>query len=182
MNIFVGCSSADAKIETHIRAAEKLADYIVKGGHSLVFGGCEKGLMGQVYSRVLSSRTNKNKIIITIAEAWKDDLKTLTYDEVHLFKTVNERDQKEIDVSDALVYLPGGIGTLEEMIMAIETKRSREHDKPIVIVNQSRFYENFIEMLNEIYDEGYADSSARELYFIADNVEEAIKYLSEMSH
>lgn len=179
MNIFVGCSSVEAGLEMHIRAATKLADYIVKGGHNLVFGGCDRGLMGEVYSRVLNTRTTKNKIIITIAEAWKDDLKTLEFDEVNLFNTVNERDQKEIDASDAFVYLPGGIGTLEEMIMAIETKRSGEHDKPIIIVNQSGFYENLIEMLNEIYNRGYADSSARELYFIADNIEEAIIYLSE---
>lgn len=178
MNIFIGCSSVNAQLDKYSRTAEKMADFIVKGGHNLVFGGCDRGLMGKVYSQIIKSQSKKTKIIITIAEAWKDDLKTLTYDEVHMFKTVNERDQQEIDLSDALVFLPGGIGTLEEILMAIETRRSGEHDKPIIIINNANFFENLIEMLNQIYDEGFANSSAREMYFIADTVEEAIKYLS----
>lgn len=77
MNIFVGCSSRDTDNKSYNMVAEQIASYIINGGHNLVFGGCEHGLMGKIYSLV--SKSNKSDIIVTSAKAYEGDLKNISY-------------------------------------------------------------------------------------------------------
>lgn len=179
MNVFVGCSSRDTNNEYYNRIAEEIGDFIVNGKHNLVFGGCDNGLMGKVYSIV--SKSSDSKIIITIAKAYEDDLKNLSYSSAHMFDTVNERKNCFIDLADVMFFLPGGIGTIDEILTSIETRRNHEHDVPIIIINTNNYYGHLLDMLNQIYDEGFADSKNRELYFVANSIEEAVNHLSELT-
>lgn len=179
MNIFVGCSSKDTNNEHYNRIAEEIGDFIVKRKHNLVFGGCDRGLMGKIYAKVSQSGTD-SEVIVVIAKAFEDDLKTLSYSEVRMFETVNEREDCFNTLADAMIFIPGGIGTLDEILTAIETKRNHEHEAPIIIINVDNFYGHLLEMLNRIYDEGFADSKNREIYFIANSLKEAVDYLSKL--
>lgn len=179
MNIFVGCSSRNIENESYNRIAEEIGNFIVKEGHNFVFGGCDVGLMGKIYSIV--SNAPKSEIIVTIAKAYEDDLKTLSYSKAYMFDTVNERKNAFIDLADVMIFIPGGIGTIDELLTAIETRRNHEHNVPIIVINGNGFFEQLLSMLERIYDEGFADSKNSHLYFVADTVDEAIEYLSELS-
>ena len=179
MNIFVGCSSRNTENEIYNRIAEEIGKFIVKEGHNFVFGGCDLGLMGKIYAIV--SNAPESEIIITIAKAYADDLKSLSYSKAYMFDTVNERKNAFIDLADVMIFIPGGIGTVDELLTAIETRRNHEHSVPIIVINGNGFFNQLLSMLERIYDESFADSKNRQLYFVADTVDEAIKYLSELS-
>ena len=179
MNIFVGCSSRNTENEIYNRIAEEIGNFIVKESHNFVFGGCDLGLMGKIYAIV--SNAPKSEIIVTIAKAYADDLKSLSYSKADMFDTVNERKNAFINLADVMIFIPGGIGTIDELLTAIETRRNREHNVPIIVINGNGFFNQLLSMLERIYDEGFADSKNRQLYFVADTVDEAIEYLSELS-
>lgn len=179
MNIFVGCSSRDTDNIDYNEAAKIIADYIASNGYNLVFGGCEKGLMGTTYAEVLKKRVN-SKIIISMSDAFVHQLNGITYEELYHFKTASQRKEGLIECADAIVILPGGLGTIDELITAIEMKRNKEHNKQIVIVNINGFFNNIISMLNKVCEEGFIDSESKKLYFIADTAEEAVSYLNEV--
>ena len=177
MNIFVGCSSRDVGNKLYNSVADKVGEYIAKNGHNFVFGGCGEGLMGRIYSIV---KKGKGRVIATQAKIYKEQVMKLDVDKVDILDTINERKDKYLEYSDILVFIPGGIGTLDELINAIETRRSGEHTNHIIIVNEDNFFGDFLNMLDKIYSEGLASNSTKELYYIANNVEDAIKKLDEI--
>ena len=138
MNIFVGCSSRDTDNEHYNKLAEDIGNFIVSGNHNFVFGGCDSGLMGKIHSIV--SQNPSSEVIIAINKAFADNLKTLSYSKAFIFDTVHERKNCLIDLSDVMFFIPGGIGTIDEIFTAIETKRSNEHYSPIVIININNYF------------------------------------------
>ena len=176
MNIFVGCSSRDTDNKYYNKIAEDVANFIVNSNHNFVFGGCSLGLMGKIYSIV--SKNPTSEIIITMAKAYEDELKNLSYNKAYISNTVNERKNCFIELSDIMLFLPGGIGTIDEILTSIETKRSKQHNVPIIIINTNNYFNSLLEMLNKIYDEGFASSDNRKLYFVANSLDEALDYIS----
>ena len=69
---------------------------------------------------------------------------------------------------------------MDELISGIETRRAKEHTNPLIIVNENNFFGPLLEMLEKIYKENLASESVKELYYVADNVESAIKKLTEI--
>ena len=177
MNIFVGCASRDTNNSVYNNIAKQLGNYILTNKHNLVFGGCEYGLMGIIYKTLKQSQS---KIFVTIAEAYKDDLKNLVYTEAILTKTVNERKDTIIKKSDVLVFLPGGIGTIDELVTSIETRRNKEHDIPIIIVNINGFFDNLLFMLEKIYKDNLADEKNRNTYMVCSSYEDLITELENI--
>ena len=175
MNIFVGCSSRDTDDEIYNKMAQKIADFIVENGHNYVFGGCDTGLMGKIYKIV--SKSPNSKIIVAMAKAYERNLESIECSKVYLADTVNERKNDIEKLSDVMLFIPGGIGTIDELLTAIESKRAHEHSLPIIIINEKGFFDPILSMLDRMYDEGFADTKNRKLYLIVDTAEEALEYL-----
>lgn len=176
MKIFVGCSSRDIGNISYNRVADCIGEFIASNGHDLVFGGCGEGLMGRVFSKV----KGHGKVYATQAKVYKDELIGLDADTIRVTETINQRKDCYTELADVLVYIPGGIGTIDELISGIETRRSKEHHNPIVIVNEDNFFGSLLEQLEKIYNENLASSTVKELYYVADTVEDAIDYLSKI--
>ena len=176
MKIFVGCSSRDVGNAEYNRVADTIGEWIAQNGHDLVFGGCGEGLMGRVYSKV----KGHGKIYATQAKVYQEKLNGLDIDNVQIIDTINRRKDSYAELADVLVFIPGGIGTLDELISGIETRRSGEHKNYLVIVNEGNFFGNLLDMLEKIYAEGLASESVKELYYVADTVEDAIEKLTEI--
>ncbi len=175
MNVFVGCGSRDVENEKYNKVATDIGNYIVSARHNFVFGGCTNGLMGKIYSVV--SKSEKSKIVIAIVKTYEEELQKMRYDTAKVFNTTNERKDAIIELSDIIVIIPGGIGTIDELFMAIESKRNKEHDHPIIIVNPDGFFDKLIEMLEKAYTEGFASPKNKKLYEIVNTVDELIKVL-----
>ena len=180
MNIFVGCSSRDTKNVAYIEAAKSLGDYIVEHRLNFVFGGCEMGLMGQVYQIVKESK--HSKIVAIQAKAYEEELNNLEFDDAYVLDTVNDRKNAYQAQADVLVFLPGGIGTIDEIMSAIETKRSREHNHPIIIVNVENYFNPLLKMFEAIYSEGFADIKNKECYQVVGSLEELRDILTHIAN
>lgn len=178
MNIFVGSASRNTEVEAYNRVAEDIAKYIVDGNHTYVFGGCNHGLMGIIYSYVSEHDCN---IVAAGVECYKDEIVYLCQKDdkikATIATTVNERKNDVIKSSDVFIFIPGGIGTFDEMFASIETRRAGEHDKPIFIVNINGYYDLLLGMFEKMYAEDFASESNREVYTICNSFEELKKKL-----
>lgn len=180
MNIFVGLSSRLTENKEFNKLADDVGRFIVNGNHNLVFGAYNHGLMGKVYS-IVNSSENSDVIAVT-CRRFEADLLDISYKEpVYMNDNISGRKDDFYKVSDVLLFIPGGFGTLDELMSAIEAKRNEEHNLPIVIVNQSGFFNNFFNMLEKIYEEGFADLVSKELYVVFENFAKASDYINNIS-
>lgn len=180
MKILVGCASRNTNLEVYNELARKIADFIVTGKHSFVFGGCDNGLMGQIYRIV----NNANGTIYAEGvKAYEDEIYSLKANsqnpnlKIEIHNTIHERTDAIIMNSDVLIFITGGIGSIFELFSAIETKRAGEHNKPIFILNINGYYDDIIQMLEKVYEEGFASISNKEVYSICNSFEELEKKL-----
>lgn len=170
MNIFVGGSSREKLQKIYYEEAKKLSKYINNMNHNLVIG-CDMGIIKEVASSI-----SKDKVTIIEARPYQEE--TYKY-EMQLLDSIKERKSKIIELSDILIFLPGGIGSLDEIFTAIESKRAKEHKKEIIIVNINNYYDNLIKMLDIMYKEHFADQIDN-LYIIKNSIEDLIKYLNNI--
>ena len=166
MNIAVCCSSSNDINRKYLESSKRLLQLIFKGNNNLVFGAMDSGIMGIAY-RV--AKQNNRKVIGIAPEIYKEDFKELDCDKEILTKDVNDRTDELINNSDILIFLPGGIGTLYELMTAIEMKRSKEFDKPIILYNNTGFFDDIIHMLDKTYAQNFTDFKVRLNYNIAND-------------
>lgn len=175
MKLFIGCSSRNEIPQNYLEDCENLLEIIFKENNDLVFGACNNGIMGLSYKKA----TKYNRETIGICPvAYKEDLLELNCTTEILTNTISERTDKAIELSDAIIFLPGGVGTAYELLSAIEYKRSGEFNKPIIIYNSNNFFDEILEFLEKIYREQFGVISIKDCYYISDNIEDTIKYLN----
>lgn len=174
MNVFVGGSSRETKNPFFSHVAKEIGNFIAERKHNLVFGGCNCGLMGTTYRVVAESPDSK--VIATAAKAYVYDLDKIKCDEVYISDTVNERKNEILKHSDALVFLPGGIGTFDELFTSIEAVRNHQFTGPVVILNLEKYYEGLILQLVNAFHENFSDLYEKYCY-VTSNYEDAFSYL-----
>ena len=175
MNIFIGSSSSDNLEEKYYTSCEKLLNQIFKEENNLVFGASNTRLMGLSYK---IAKKNNKKVIGICPKIYKDDFSKLNCDKEIITNTVNERTTELINQSDILIFLPGGIGTIYELLSAIESKRSHEHNKPIIIYNLDNYFDKFLSTLDKIYKEKFTSQKVKDSYVICNKEEEVLKYIN----
>lgn len=172
MKVFIGGSSRDVE-SIYYENIDKLALYLSKANYNLLIG-CDCGLVG--YVQDLFSKYKSKVSIMEALPYKKDNYKC----EVYCYDTICERKSNLINNANLIVFLPGGIGTLDEIFTAIESKRAKEYDVPIVIININNYYDELISLLDKIYREKFADLDNKQLYYIACDVDDAIKYIEKL--
>ncbi|MDP4183703.1 MAG: TIGR00730 family Rossman fold protein [Bacteroidota bacterium] len=175
MNICVFCSSSNGIRECFFEDAAKLGRLIGEHGHSLVNGGSNVGLME---ATAKAAREAGAKVTGVIPRLIHDH--HLATDSAHeLIVTENMRDRKYLlrKRSDAFIALPGGFGTLEEILEVITLKQLHYHNKPVVFINSANFYSSLFAQFENAYNENFAKAEYRKLYYVADDVEDAIRYI-----
>ena len=154
LSVCVFCSSADGLPEEYRSAARDLGAELARRGHRLVYGGGNVGLMGEVARSVHS---HGGTVVGVIPQGLVD--RELAYDpadELLVTQTLRER-KAEMDArADAFVALPGGFGTLEELLEVLTLRQLRLHDRPIVLVNVAGYWDPFLAMVADMVDQGFA--------------------------
>jgi len=179
-NICVFCSSSEVVDIKYFNIAFELALEIANRNDILVYGGAKVGLMGKIAKTV---KENSGKVIGVIPEVIKN--KGLAYDnldELIVTSTMHERKSKLEDLADSFIALPGGFGTLEEILEVITLKQLEYHTKPIVILNTDNFYSKLLEQFEKLYEEDFSKSDYRSIYFVANSVEEAFNYIDSYKY
>jgi len=178
-NIAVFCSAQEVD-EKYVKPAREFARLMTKNGYHLVWGGTDKGLMKVIADE---AQAGGAKIVGVSIERYHH-LARKNADEMILAKNLGERKATMLERSDAIVALVGGIGTLDELTEIIELRKTKHHDKPIVILNSEGFYEGLKVQLQKMKDDGFLKSSLNltvpeELAHFSDSPDEAIEYLNK---
>jgi uncharacterized protein (TIGR00730 family) len=177
MNICVFCSSSNGVSDVYFEAATKLGQLIVEGNHSLIYGGANVGLMERIAHAV---KVSNGKILGVIPQKIFDrDLFSDHPQELLVTATMDERKAIMRERSNAFIALPGGFGTLEEIIEVITLKQLDYHRKPIVFLNINNFFNDLFLQFEKSFSDHFAKENYRKLYYIAQSPEDAIAYISD---
>ncbi len=176
MNICVFSSSSNAIKEVYFHEAKQLGTLIAKGNHTLINGGANVGLMEAV---TISASLAGGKTIGIIPEKLIGrSLVSKNSHEVIVTPDMHNRKVRMRDISDAFIALPGGFGTLEEILEVITLRQLEYHTKPIVFINTNHFFDNLFKQFEVSFSEMFAKDIYRDLYFVALNADEAMEYLT----
>jgi cytokinin riboside 5'-monophosphate phosphoribohydrolase len=172
LSICVFCASASGLPEVYRRAARELGGELARRGHRLVYGGGNVGLMGEVARSV---HEHGGTVFGAIPRSLVD--RELAYepaDELVVTDTLRER-KAEMDAhADAFLALPGGFGTLEELLEVITLRQLRLHDRPVVLVNVAGYYDPFLAMVRSMVGQGFAPVGEGALFRVARTPAEAV--------
>ena len=172
LSVCVFCASAGGLPEAYHAAARELGAELAGRGHRLVYGGGNVGLMGEIARSV---HANGGTVVGVIPQGLVD--RELAYDPAdELLVTTTLRERKaEMDArADAFVALPGGFGTLEELLEVITLRQLRLHDRPIILVNVAGYWDPFLSMVAEMVDQGFAPLGDGALFQVAKTAAEAV--------
>ncbi len=183
INIGVFCSSLDGKI-IFSELAKDLGKKIAQNNLSLVYGGGKLGLMGDIAKEVKS----KGSIVISVIPDYLNK-PSITYndaDKIHVTSDLFERKRKLIGLSDILVALPGGVGTIDEIFDVIALYALGEIEKPIFLLNIDNFWEPLIRILDHLREskmirsseDKFIEARSLENLFIVNNIEELFDHKS----
>ncbi len=180
MNICVYCSSSNAVNDIYFKAAEELGKLIGTRNHSLIFGGANVGLMEHLASTVKLHKGHITGIIPLKIHNFQ--LTSDKSDEIIITETMDERKALMRDKSDAFIALPGGFGTLEEILEVITLKQLDYLRKPIVFININGYFNDLFNQFEKSYSETFAKENYRKIYKITSSPEEAILYIENYEH
>lgn len=172
-NICVYCSSSDALDPGFYAAAEALGAAIARQGHALIYGGGKTGLMGAVARAV---QAGGGTVIGVIPEALLAHVYSPA-DEIITTRDMRERKAVMEMRADAFVGMPGGFGTLEEVLEVLTLKQLRFHDKPIVLMNTLGYYDHLVKLFEHIFEQRFAKTDNRQLYHVSPDANGVLAYI-----
>ena len=155
-SVCVYCGSSPGRGETYLAAGHTLGRTIAEAGLRLVYGGGTKGIMGAVADGAMRAGGPVTGIIprfLITKEATENALQRL--DELLVTDNMHQRKHKMFEKSDAFVALPGGIGTVEEIVEIMTWAQLGHHRKPIVFANVDGFWNPMLELLDHMRAEGF---------------------------
>ncbi len=174
-NICVFASSSNYLPNIYYEDAKKLGRLIGKNGYNIVYGGSTLGMMWACASEV---KNYGGKIIGVMPQKLADmGCKTDNCDEFFMAEGMRDRKGKMDEISNAVIALAGGFGTLEELAEMIVQKQLGYNRKPIVILNTNGFYNKLLELFDTMIEEKFANKITRDLFYIADSPQDAIEYI-----
>ncbi len=176
-NIAVFCSSSNALENIYYNFAEVFGRQLAAEGFNLVYGGANVGMMKILADTV---KENGGKVIGVIPKSF--DHRGLTQknlDKLFIVPDMQTRKKKIISISDAFVALPGGFGTLDELLEVIVLKQLSMIHSPIVILNFNGFYDNMLKMFDDIFEQNFAKSRYKNLYYVADCIDDVFEYIKK---
>ncbi|QHY98318.1 LOG family protein YvdD [Streptomyces sp. S4.7] len=174
MNICVFLSAADLD-ERYTRPAREFAELLGKGGHTLVWGGSDVGLMKVVADGVEEAGGR----LVGVSVGFLGASVRERADEMVIAQDLPERKALLLSKSDAVVIMVGGTGTLDEATEILELKKHGLHDKPVVLLNTAGFYDGLKEQFVRMDREGFLPLPLTELVFFAEEAVGALAYLEE---
>ena len=159
-SVCVYCGSSPGRDEVYLKAGRALGRSIAKSGLRLIYGGGTKGIMGAVSDGALAAGGKVTGIIprfLINKEATETALGRL--DELIVTENMHERKHTMFEKSDAFVALPGGIGTVEEIVEIMTWAQLGRHRKPIVFANVKGFWDPLLALIDHMRAEGFVHTS-----------------------
>ncbi len=174
-SVCVYCGSNHGADPAYEAAARHLGHTLADQGIRLVYGGGDVGLMGTVARSALESGGSVTGIIPHFLE--EREVMLGGVDELIVTADMHERKQLMFRKSDAFIALPGGIGTLEEVVEMMTWAQLGQHRKPVLLADVNGFWAPLLDLLNHMDAQGFLTEKAP--FLVARNMEDVIPTLNE---
>ena len=174
-SICVFAGSAKGMKESYSTRAQELGLEIARRNYSMVYGGGSKGLMGVVADAALEGGAEVTGIItekLHDVEVGHTNLSSL-----EIVPSMHERKSRMAQLSDAIISLPGGVGTWEEFFEALAWNQLGIYSKPIVLFDVEGYYSKLFEFTEFSVQQGFLPETTLEEFFISDSVEEIFQFI-----
>ena len=172
-SIVVYCGSNFGNKPVYSESAYELGVALAKNNIKLIYGGGNMGLMGRVSDGAMDNNGSATGIIPNFLAKLEVAQKNLT--ELHFVETMHERKAKMVSLSDGVIALPGGFGTLDELFEILTWSQLKIFHGPIGLLNISGFYDHLIAHLDKTVEEGFLHIENRDLLIVADNATELLE-------
>lgn len=173
--VAVYCGSRMGSKPIYEHTARELGKALADNGLGLVYGGASIGLMGAVADEVVNADADTVGVIPTFMLQREVAHNKLT--KLHLTDTMHTRKAIMAEYADAFITLPGGLGTLEEIMEIATWGQLFQHKKPMILLNIAGYYDRLIDHLRYSVDEGFIGEHDLEKLLVCDDVEAAITAL-----
>jgi uncharacterized protein (TIGR00730 family) len=172
--ICVYCGSGPGADPVFVHAARTLGTILAKSGVGLVYGGGSVGLMGEIADAVFKHGGEVVGVIPTFLEHREHANRR---GNLIVTRDMHERKQRMFDEADAFVALPGGVGTLEEVVEQMTWAQLGRHKKPILLANVKQFWNPLCALLNHMQELEFIRPGLAVNYIVAERVEDILPML-----
>ena len=177
--ICVYCGSNSGRRPEYATAARELANALVLNGYELVYGGSDKGIMGVIADAVLAQGGNVHGVIPKMLCEKEVAHQQLT--ELHVVASMHERKSMMAALSDGFIAMPGGFGTLEEIIEIITWGQLQFHDKPCGLLNVDGYFDHLLAYLDHAQAEHFLKPENRQMLLCDDSATGLLAKFEEYS-
>jgi uncharacterized protein (TIGR00730 family) len=162
----VYCGSSSGSNPVYLSAARELGDLLVQQEIGLVYGGSSLGIMGAIADTMLEGGGNVTGIIPNALHGKEIAHTGLT--ELHVVDSMHERKSLMAVLSDGFIAMPGGFGTLEEIIEVITWGQLGFHEKPCGLLNVAGYFDQLLAFLDHSQAQGFLHAEHRRILLVAD--------------
>ena len=170
--VAVYCGSANGTNPVFLAEARALGAAIAAAGLGMVYGGANVGLMGAVADSVLAGGGQVIGILPDLLAGKEIAHTGLT--SLELVPTMHQRKARMVELADAFLVLPGGYGTLEEVLEAVTWAQLRLHAKPCILINTANYWDGLLAFLDTAVAAGFLKAKNRALLRVAATAQEAV--------
>lgn len=171
-NVCVFCGSGSGKNPLYADAARIFGRDLATAGVGLVYGGGGLGLMGEVARAVIEHKGHVTGIIPSFLSEKEHMLRNV--DELIVTENMHQRKQLMFERSDAFVALPGGVGTLEELVEQLTWSQLGRHNKPIVLANIDGFWNPLCALLDHMRAQAFIREGMNVRFITVDRAEDIL--------
>lgn len=171
-NICVYCGSGKGGSPAYVAAARTLGQALAEQEIGLVYGGGGLGLMGEVAHATLTHGGRVTGVIPRFLTRREHMLRDVT--ELIITEDMHERKRQMFERSDAFVALPGGIGTLEELVEQLTWVQLGRHSKPVIVANIENFWDPFLDLLTHMKADGFIRTGVDVRFTVVNDAEKIV--------
>jgi uncharacterized protein (TIGR00730 family) len=177
-SVCVYCASSDAADPAFLTAAERFGQILAENGVRLVYGGGGVGLMG---AAARGAHRAGGKVLGIMPDFLVNRERLFAEVETVVVQSMHERKQMMFEQSDAFAVLPGGIGTLEEIVELMSWRRLELHRKPMAFYSPGGFWDPLFTLFDHTIDQNLTPASFRESWRSVSDIEDLLPAMREMA-
>ncbi|MGO9316171.1 MAG: TIGR00730 family Rossman fold protein [Terracidiphilus sp.] len=175
--VAVYCGSANGSNPAFVAEARALGAAIAAAGLGLVYGGACVGLMGTVADAALAAGAEVIGVLPAVLTGREIEHTRLT--RLELVETMHQRKARQVELADAFLVLPGGYGTMDEMVEVVTWAQLGLHAKPCILINTAGYWDGLLAFLDNAVAAGFVKAKNRGLVRVADNAKDAMRMVVE---
>lgn len=174
-NICVFCGSSQGKNSLYRETAIQLGQYLAKNSVNLVYGGGDVGLMGILAGSVMDCG---GKVTGIIPERLHTAVPQRHITELIVVDDMHQRKSMMYKISDGFICMPGGIGSLDELLESFTWLQLGYHNKPVCVLNTNGYYNGLLNQLDFMVNEGFLSRSNLELLLVTESIDGILEILA----